>query len=142
MSAQLRILLGFFWLLSVVSFSALAEEDAAAAAPAQAQYYDLKPSFVANFGDEDTKRLKFIKADVSVRAFSGEAIQAVMDHDALIRHQIVMTLSIQSETTLATSEGQEALRKQILEKVKAVLKEESGKEQIDDLLFTSFVVQR
>lgn len=116
-------------------------EDEAAASP-KAQYHALKPSFVANFGESDEKRLKFIKADVSVRAYNGEAISAVMEHDAIVRHQIVMALSSQTEESLASTEGQENLRLSLLEKVKAVLKEETGKEHIDDLLFTSFVVQR
>tara|TARA_R110002072_G_scaffold45422_6_gene126351 strand:+ start:2071 stop:2439 length:369 start_codon:yes stop_codon:yes gene_type:complete len=108
----------------------------------KAQYYALKPSFVANFGETTAKRLKFIKADISIMAYSGAAIAAVMEHNSLIRHQVVMSLSEQSEASLATTEGQESLRLGILEKVKAVLKEETGKEHIDDLLFTSFVVQR
>lgn len=135
-----RISLLFLCLTSILNVPVYAEEDAAPAP--KAQYFTLKPSFVANFGDTSAKRLKFIKVDVSIRAYSDAAITATMDHDALVRHQIVMILSAQSEESLATSEGQEVLRQEILAKVKAVLKEETGKEQIDDLLFTSFVVQR
>tara|TARA_R110001592_G_scaffold177076_2_gene417330 strand:- start:143901 stop:144287 length:387 start_codon:yes stop_codon:yes gene_type:complete len=124
-----------------VSF-AHAEEDSENAPQTQTHYQELRPSFVANFGDTTGKRLKFIKADITLRASSNEAISAVMDHDALIRHQIVMILSAQTEESLASSKGQETLRLGLLEKVKAVLKEETGKEHIDDLLFTSFVVQR
>lgn len=120
--------------------SAQAEEEAVSAL--KAQYYALKPSFVANFGDTTAKKLMFIKADVSIMAFSGDAVSAVMDHDALIRHQVVINLSKQSAESLASVEGQEALRLGLLEKIKAVLKEETGKEHIEDLLFTSFVVQR
>ena len=127
-------------MLAVFSASVFAEEEAAASP--KAQYYTLRPSFVANFGETSTKRLKFIKADVSVRVFSGDAISAIMDHDALVRHQIVMILSAQTDEGLAAASGQETLRQDILTKVKAVLKEETGKEQIDELLFTSFVVQR
>jgi flagellar FliL protein len=126
-------------LLAVFSASVYAEEEADLPKP---QYYTLRPSFVANFGESSTKRLKFIKADVSVRVFSEDAISAIMGHDALVRHQVVMILSAQTEESLATSSGQELLRQDILEKVKAVLKEETGKEQVDELLFTSFVVQR
>tara|TARA_R110001592_G_scaffold86031_1_gene254036 strand:+ start:43106 stop:43489 length:384 start_codon:yes stop_codon:yes gene_type:complete len=127
-------------LLALLNAPVNAEEEAEPAP--KAQYFSLKPSFVANFGDTSAKRLKFIKVDASVRAFSDDAIAAVFDHNSLVRHQIVMALSAQSEESLATSESQEALRQDILAKVKAALKEETGKEQIDDLLFTSFVVQR
>jgi flagellar FliL protein len=116
-----------------------AEEDESAL---KVQYHELKPSFVANFGETTAKRLKFIKADITVRAYSDEAISVVQTHDALVRHQVVMILSAQSEASLAGPDGQERLRKAVVAKVKAVLKEETGKEQIDDLLFTSFVVQQ
>ena len=139
MIKTLKTSLYFLCLLNLFISFVHAEEGEA---PAKAQYYALKPSFVANFGETTAKRLKFIKADISVMAYSNEAISAVMDHNSLIRHQVVMSLSAQSEESLATTEGQETLRTGLLEKVKQVLKEETGKEHIDDLLFTSFVVQR
>ncbi len=140
MIKSLRTSLYYFGLICFFVSFVHAEEDVEKAP--QAKYHELKPSFVANFGGTTEKRLKFIKADVTVRAFSDEAITAVINHDALVRHQVVMMLSAQSEASLATSEGQEALRLGLLEKVKVALKEETGEEQIDDLLFTSFVVQR
>jgi flagellar FliL protein len=132
--------LSFICLLALFSASVHAEEEAGDSP--KPQYYTLRPSFVANFGESSTKRLKFIKADVSVRVFSEDAISAIMNHDALVRHQIVMIMSAQTEESLASSSGQEILRQDLLAKVKAVLKEETGKEQVDELLFTSFVVQR
>ena len=122
--------------------SAWAEEEEAAAAPSVAQYHNLRPSFVANFGSSNSKKLKFVKADVSVRATSTDAINEVMNHDALVRHQIVMLLSRQTEETLSNPVGQETVRIEALSAVQAALKIETGSGQIEDLFFTSFVVQR
>lgn len=119
-----------------------AEEDADSPAPAVAQYHNLTPSFVANFGANSPKKLKFVKADVSVRATSSAAINEVMNHDALVRHEIVMLLSRQTEETLSNPAGQEAVRVEALSIVQAALKTETGSSQIADLFFTSFVVQR
>jgi len=110
--------------------------------PIVSQYHSLKPAFVTNFGASSGKKLKFLKADISVRASSGVAINEVMNHDALVRHQIVMLLSKQTEKVLASSSGQESVRVQALKVVQEALKEETGDAQIDDLLFTSFIVQR
>jgi len=120
----------------------VAEDDEMVAAPVVTKYYDLKPAFVANFGESGSKKLKFVKADVSVRTSSDDAIGEVMNHDALVRHQIVMLLSRQTEDVISSSSGQEAVRIEALETVQRVLKEETGSVQIDDLLFTSFIVQR
>ena len=122
-----------------VSAPVAAEEDGEAVS---IQYHDLSPDFVANFGSGNVKKLKFLKAGVSVRASSGAAVNEVINHDALVRHQIVMLLSRQTEETLASSAGQEQVRLAALDAVKKALEEETGDEQIDDLLFTSFVVQR
>jgi len=134
----------FLWVLCL-SFSLFgsvwAEEDESAPASV-AQYHNLSPSFVANFGSSNSKKLKFVKADVSVRATNTTAINEVMNHDALVRHQIVMLLSRQTEETLSNPAGQEAVRLEALTVVKAALKTETGSGQIEDLFFTSFVVQR
>jgi len=106
-----------------------------------AQYYDLKPAFVANFGTS-TKKLKFVKANVSIRASSEQAVSMVVMHEPLVRHQIVLLLSRQTEESLSASAGQESVRVEALNLVQEALKKETGSPQIDDLLFTSFVVQR
>jgi len=119
---------------------AFSEEEAPKAAVVK--YHNLKPSFVANFGSGSSKKLKFVKADISVRVSSSEAITEVMSNDALVRHQIVMLLSRQSDKTMSTTAGQEQIRLEALKLVQDVLKEETGSPQIEDLLFTSFIVQR
>jgi flagellar FliL protein len=110
--------------------------------PVVVQYHNLSPAFVTNFGAGSGTKLKFLKADISVRVTSTDAINEVMNHDALVRHEIVLLLSRQTEESLSTSTGQEEVRLEALAAVKAALKDETGGSQIDDLLFTSFVVQR
>jgi len=117
------------------------DEEEEGAAPV-AQYYDLSPAFVANFGGGKSKKLKFVKADISVRSSIASAINEVTNHDPLVRHQIVMLLSRQTEQSLSTPAGQEALRVEALSLVQAALEKETGSGQIEDLFFTSFVVQR
>jgi len=139
LSVKITTLLLVFYLGLV---SVVWAEDAEEKAPKISKYYDLKPSFVTNFGSTNQKKLKFVKADVSIRTSSDEAITNVMNHDALVRHQIVMLLSRQPEAKISSSAGQEDIRVEALNIVKEVLEEETGSVQIDDLMFTSFVVQR
>lgn len=121
-----------------IGFSAWAEDEAAAP---QVQYYDLQPSFVTNYGVSSGK-LKFVKATVSVRATSQAAIAEVMSHEPLLRHEIVMLLSRQTDDTMTSTAGQETIRTEALKLVQDALESETGNTQIDDLLFTEFVVQR
>ena len=123
-------------------FTQVFAEDAPVEKKEVVKYLSLTPSFVANFGASDGKKLKFVKADISVRASSSEAITEVMDNDALVRHQIVMLLSRQTDKKMSSSAGQEEIRLKALKLVQDALQEETGSPQIEDLLFTSFIVQR
>lgn len=105
------------------------------------QYVDLKPAFVANFGGPAPK-LKFVKADISIRANTIEAANLIEQHMPLIRNEIVLLLSAQAEADISSMEGQEKLRLEALERVKNALKEETGSPTAEDLLFTNFVLQR
>jgi len=105
------------------------------------QYIDLKPAFVANFGGPAPK-LKFIKADISLRVHSPEAAALIEQHMPLIRNEIVLLLSAQDEKEISTMQGQEKARLEALERVKKVLEDETGTAAAEDLLFTNFVLQR
>lgn len=131
------------WLITVLLAmwaivpGAWAEEEASGP---NVQYVDIKPSFVANFG-EPSKKLKFAKIDVSVRVGSVADANLVESHFPLIRNEFVLLVSRQSEAAMSSMDGQEKLRQEALEAFRKKLKEEVGRNVIDDLLFTNFVVQ-
>ena len=131
------LLVSTFLILSLFSGQSFAEDEE----KVNVQYVDLKPSFVANFGGPAPK-LKFVKADISVRTNTLAAADLVEQHMPLIRNEIVLLLSAQAEADISTMEGQEKLRLEALEKVKKVMEEETGSPTAEDLLFTNFVLQR
>lgn len=123
------------------SLNVFAEEGEGEAPALKAHYLPLEPAFVANFGTSQ-KKLKFVKAEVSLRVLGAQAINEVAQHNAMVRHEIVMLLSRQTEESMSSSQGQEAIRLEALEAVNAALSEETGQSLVEDLLFTTFVVQR
>lgn len=131
--------LGLIVAMSVAAFSVQAEEEAEPVL--ESHYYTMDPAFVTNFGTSQVK-LKFLKAEVSLLVKGMDALNLVSEHNPLIRHEIVMLLSSQTEESLSGSIGQENVRKAALEQVRKVLEEETGGPQVEDLLFTNFVVQR
>ena len=130
--------------LLIITFSMIGNVHAAEddeSAPIDVQYVDLKPAFVANFGGPAPK-LKFVKADMSIRVNSVAAAGVIEQHIPLIRNEIVLLLSAQAEEDISTVQGQDKLRLEALDRIKKVLKEETGTETAEDLLFTNFVLQR
>jgi flagellar FliL protein len=138
-------------LAGVVALPALAEEaensndnvEAADkdATPKPSIYVEMTPPFITNAG-ASKGRQSFVKAEVTLRVASKAAQQAVEKHGPRLRHEMVMLLAAKDRDTLSSSQGQEALRTEALEEFNAVLGQEQTAATIDDVLFTSFVVQR
>jgi flagellar protein FliL len=123
--------------VAALASSAKKEEEAAPVS----EYIAVTPALVANYGA--TGAIHYLKADVALRVTGGPVAQsAVMHHMPYVRHVLVMLLSDQTEESLATMEGKEKLRQDALVQVQKVMQEEEGKPLVDDLLFSSFVVQR
>jgi flagellar FliL protein len=122
----------------------LGSSDAAPAAQAAtvkkpAIYYALPPAFVVNFSVAGRQR--FLQTDVSLLIRDTDVSAALDLHKPAIRNSLVMLFSAQNFDTLQTIEGKEALREQALTNVQAVLQKEIGKAGVEQILFTSFVMQ-
>lgn len=123
-------------------FAALASEEEKKegedAAP-QVAYYSLTPALVGNFGSGP--RLKFYKADIALRVTGADAEKAVEHHEPLIRNQLVMLFSQQTEASMGDQNAKEMLRAEALKQVQDVLTQEEGKPLVEDLLFNNLIIQ-
>lgn len=111
-------------------------EDSAAIKPI---YYTLVPALVGNYGSDG--KLKYYKADVALRVGSSVAQERVEHHEPLIRNQLVMLFSQQTDASLGSVEAKEALRQEALRQVQGVLTQEEGRPLVDDLLFNNLIIQ-
>lgn len=105
-----------------------------------ALYFAFEPPIVTNFEHEGAVR--FLQVNIEVMARDPAAITAVQQNAPLIRNNLTFLMSSLSHEEVMSREGRESLRSRSLEEVKAILAREAGdKVLIEDLLFTSFVVQ-
>jgi len=136
----------FIGALLSASTASGAEEEAAEGEEAveteEIRYIELRPTFVTNFGFSTDGRLKFLKADVSARVNTRDAASAVKYHLPAVRHTLVHLFSRQDESTVATSEGREAMRVEAIAELRALLEAEEGEPFVEDVLFTNFILQR
>ena len=102
-------------------------------------YIPLKPAFVVNYGGAG--RLKYIKADISLRLQDSTAANSVRHHMPYIRNNLMMLFSAQSDESISSQDGKEALRKEALEAVREVIKKEDQTEGVVDLYFNAFLIQ-
>ncbi|MCX7065654.1 MAG: flagellar basal body-associated FliL family protein [Proteobacteria bacterium] len=106
------------------------------------RYVTLQPAFVTNYGVTETGRLKYLKADVTLKVANPELEAALKYHAPALRNALVLLFSRQEEATVSTSEGREQIRVAALTELRAIMQAEDGEPIIDDLVFSNFVVQR
>ncbi len=114
-------------------------EEAKAKTKAPLIYQPLEPPFVVNFSADSDVR--FMQVTIQVADRDPAVIERVKEHSPAIRNALVMLFSSQDPEALNTREGKERLRKEALEEVRKALKEQTGSGQLENLFFTSFVMQ-
>jgi flagellar FliL protein len=101
-------------------------------------YYAIDPPLVVNF--EDGAAVRFLQISMEVMAKDQHAIDSVTKNVPLIRNNLLLLMSNRDYQSLMSREGKEKLRQEALAEIKNIQKKEESP-PIDDLLFTSFVVQ-
>lgn len=106
---------------------------------AELSYWPLEPPFVLNF--EGKSKARYMQIGLEVSTTSDKAIQAVKKHMPVIRNEIVLLLSGQKYEEMVTPDGKEQLRAELIETVNNILNQHKVKKGIDNIYFTSFVMQ-
>jgi flagellar protein FliL len=101
-------------------------------------YYAIDPPLVVNF--EDGSAVRFLQITMEIMAHDEKTIESVKKNTPLIRNNLLLLMSNRNYQTMLSREGKEKLRQEALTEIRAVQKKEGGPD-IDDVLFTSFVVQ-
>jgi flagellar FliL protein len=101
-------------------------------------YYAIDPPLVVNF--EDGSVVRFLQITMEVMAHDQKAVDSVQKNIPLIRNNLLLLMSNRNYQSMMSRDGKEKLRQEALAEIRAVQKKEGGPE-VDDVLFTSFVVQ-
>ncbi|NOX09890.1 MAG: hypothetical protein GXP22_10485 [Gammaproteobacteria bacterium] len=102
-------------------------------------YFSLKPAFVVNFGE--TSSVRFLQLTIQVSTRQPDSIELMKEHMPAIRNNILLLLSDQVPAVLNSRAGKLELRKNVLKEIRQVLKEQTGESYVENVYFTSFVMQ-
>lgn len=131
---------GMFGAEEVADGEADADADARQAEAKQPlNYIPLDPPFVVNFGEESDVR--FLQVTIELGTRESAMVDKIKEHRPAIRNNLVMLFSSQDPMSLNTREGKENLRKDALSEVQKVMVEETGEAGVENIFFTSFVMQ-
>lgn len=113
------------------------------AAPVSATplYYALPQEVMVNVLDQ-SGRQRFLQVGISMMTHDPGVLDMLKKYSPMIQDRLVMLFSAQSYGALRSPEGKEALRVEALKTVRQLLSQDtSGQRGVEDLFFTSFVMQ-
>jgi flagellar protein FliL len=103
-------------------------------------YVEFQPPFVVNFDAKGVMR--FLQVSIQVMTRDHETSEMVKLHEPKIRNNMLLLLGSQTLDTISTTEAKEELRKKALETIAKIVEDEGGEgKKVEDLYFTSFVMQ-
>lgn len=125
-------------------FLAPGGEDTEATTVAEAEhgeplYFTLADNLVVNF--KSATGTRYLQVGIDLMTYDKEALEALKQHSPVIRSNLILLLSDQSQDELMTREGKEKLRDEALAEVRAVMTELHGSPVVEALYFTTFVMQ-
>jgi|GEM_PF-330541 len=124
---------------SATSDSAAIKEDAAPEPKNPAMFFKIEPAFIVNF--EGSRNIKFLQVTVEVMTRDKPTLKYIEDNLPIIKNDLVTLFSAQQYSDVSLSSGRESLRKKALQVIANIIEKEAGFNKVEEVLFTSFVMQ-
>lgn len=102
-------------------------------------YFQIGEPFVVNLVDD--KGIAYLQVHAQFLVEKSELKAHLHTHLPGIKHTIMMVLSESNIAAVKTLQGKQALREKALKETQEFLQKQIGDPVIQDILFTSFVVQ-
>jgi flagellar protein FliL len=103
-------------------------------------YTPLDPPLVVSLASSDGSS-HFLQMSVQAMARDQHAIDAIKTHAPALRNSFLFLVATHTVDDLASLQGKENLRSEMREEARAVLQRNTGKPALEELYFTSFVIQ-
>lgn len=101
-------------------------------------YYDVEQPLRVNFPKGSSASL----IEIRVAFLSNHDIEdALKKHEPMIVNNLLMTISAMGADQLRSKEGKNELRRRMLEETEEVMKKMTGKNEVQQIFFTAFVMQ-
>ena len=114
-------------------------------APASAQtsyaYYGFEPDIVTNYISPSAKKLGYIRVTIELMITDAGDLGTLEHHSPLLRATTIEILGRQPEGKIKSLTGREDIRRTILDNLKELLRQETGKEIVKDVIFTKYLYQ-
>jgi len=109
--------------------------------PAKAIYFAIEEPFTINFLNQSNQKSRYLQIKVTLMAHDQESITNAELNLPMLQDALRTLFSGQTSEAVSSVAGRKALQTASLDTVKAILKQETGKNNLDAVYFTGFVLQ-
>ena len=102
-------------------------------------YFSLEPEIVTNYLGSSARKLGFVRVSIELMLEDAEFLEAAEHHSPLIRAATIEVFGGQPEEKVRSLTGREDIRRNCLEKIKALMIRETGSEMVKDVIFTKYL---
>ena len=118
-------------------FQGKGSHDKAEAAPPKAPIFLPLETFTINLADGE----HYLQTDITLQFSEQAEVDGVKLHMPRVRSRLLTLLSGKTAESLTTPEDKKKLAQEVLEQVKQPFYAQGKPQKVDDVLFTSFVIQ-
>lgn len=104
-------------------------------------YYGLEPDIVTNYLGTGARKLGYVRMTVEIMLEDVSYLEAAEHHSPLLRATIIDIFGSQPEEKVKSLTGREDIRRTCMEKLRELMKKETGSEMIKDVIFTKYLYQ-
>jgi len=102
-------------------------------------YFDIEKPFIVQFPKGAGARL--LQVSISIQVKNEAFIEDLKKHQPMLRNNLLMIINDSKPGELKTGQGKQALKNKMLEEVNSIMSKMSKENHIEDLFFTSLVMQ-
>ena len=104
-------------------------------------YYQFPEPIRVNFQRQSNDQVRLFQIKVALMSYDQKIIDNAELNLPMLQDALRTLLTEQTIESISSVEGRQALQVTALETIKALLKEETGKDDLEEVYFTSFILQ-
>ncbi|WP_438970003.1 flagellar basal body-associated FliL family protein [Methylophaga sp.] len=121
----------------ISSPSTAAEESS----DSQNLYYRIQEPFTINFLSQSEQKVRYLQIKVALKSDDSVVLNSAQHNLPMIQDALRTLFTNQSYESVSNVEGREKLQQEALSRVRAILKQETGNDGLEQIYFTSFILQ-
>ncbi len=118
---------------------AVVEEEEPTELDTEPTYFAMPKPFIVDF--PKTTGIRLLQVSVAFLSTGADSSEVLRKNEPMIRNNLLMLIRGQDPSALKTIAGKEALQEAMLEEVGHIMKKMGGKNRMQAVFFTSFVMQ-